>query len=94
MKEDPFKELNDLNKEILAFNFDLSLEEQKKEVQRLAQKVIDINNTLPVGTIAELGGDTVSLVSCAIKPADVIACLWAIVAVLDIIKVVKQKKFK
>jgi hypothetical protein len=91
-ESDPFKELAEINKEILTFNFNASESEQKKEVQRLANKVKDMYQNSNLGTVVELSGDAVSIFSCAIKPADIVACLFAIVAVIDVIKAAKEKK--
>ena len=93
-KNDPFKDLIEINKEVLSFDFKKSRDEQQEEVKRISQKVVELINELPIGTIAEVGGDSVSIFSCAIKPVDIVACLWAIVAVIDIIKVAREKKLK
>ncbi len=92
--QDPLKDIEDLNKEILSFNFFVSPEDQKKEIQRLAQKVLEINKELPLGAVVELGGDAVTITGCALNPPNVVGCLAAIVAVIDIIKVAKKKKLQ
>lgn len=89
---EPLKDIEDLNNEILSFNFSASKEEQEAEIQSLANKVLKIKNELPLGTVVELGGDAATIAACAINPPDIIGCFRAIIAVIDIIKVAKQKK--
>ena len=93
-KKDPKKDLDKLRQEVEHFNFAASLKEQKEEIKRIAQQIQKINNELPLGRVVELGNDGVALATCAVNPIDILGCIGAFFAVIDLIKLASRKKIK
>ncbi len=92
-KEDPIVEdLEALKRDVINFNHKASLEEQQKELKRIANKLLEINNTLHIDSAIELTTDVAEIVSCVTKPFDVLACALAMGAVIDELKMAKQRK--
>lgn len=89
---DPLKELLKINKEVLSFDFMAPKSEQEKQIQTLAAGLIELNNELHITAIAEVGGDLITIGSCALGPVHIVPCLEAIVAGIDLIKVAIDSK--
>jgi hypothetical protein len=92
-KEDPIlRDLENLKKDIIHFNHKASLEEQQKELKRIANKVLEINKALHIDSAIELTTDVAEVVSCVTRPFDFLACALAMGAIIDELKMAKQRK--
>ena len=84
-KQELLRQIAVLNNEIKHFDFTKPIDEQNKEV-------MDIANQLPLSETVEVGGDLVTAGECAVNPVNIITCLRAILAIVDLVRVVASKK--
>jgi hypothetical protein len=82
----------ELNDQLMHFDFTRSLKDQQAEVMDIANTVQDIAKKVPLNQAVEIGGDLVTVGECALNPTDIIGCLRAVIAVLDVVRVVLHEK--
>jgi|688.fasta_scaffold1809700_2 hypothetical protein len=81
-----------LNNEIKHFDFTKPIDEQNKEVAQIAKSVNNIAKQLPLTETVEVGGDLVTVGECAVNPVNIITCLRAILAIIDLVRVLANQK--
>jgi hypothetical protein len=89
--QDLLRQIAILNSEIIHFDFTKSFEEQKMEVARIAKSVEIIANQFPLSATEELAEDLVKVGECASNPLNIVGCFKAILAIIDLLKVVAGK---